>query len=189
MRPAGMNRLLLIGAAWMLSLACAAAAGWAARAPAAAAATDAAPVAGSRDAPFQGWLPDAPAAAAARPAEPALPMPPRVVPAAVAAASADEALPYLSGTDSDRYLALGRARTERRAVPTPVLQALLFGPGSSGLRLAALELWAESLEGDPPAQQALFEQALQVSDDAVRAEARARLDEALQVRHRLPGKP
>jgi ribosomal protein L11 methylase PrmA len=74
-------------------------------------------------------------------------------------------------------------------VAPQVLQAMLFGGGSSSLRLAALELWAEGLDADPRAQQALFEQALLVSDDVVRAEASARLDETLQRRQRLAGSP
>lgn len=181
-----MYRPVLVGAAWLASLACAGVAGWTARgpsAPTAAAEVVRAAVASRDAAPFEGWMPPATPNEGLR----AVTVPPpamRAQPAAVAAASNADLGSYLSGTDSDRYLALGRARAERLVVPPQVLQTLLFGPGSSGLRLAALDLWAETLEGDPPAQQALFEQALQASDDAVRAEARARLDEAALSRQR-----
>lgn len=192
-----------LAATWGATLIGAAAAGWLARGPVTADAVQ--PALAARAGPALAFSEPAPGPAAPaplpHPGQPVLVSNLRLPPAAPAgpaavlypndaAAEANGVLhQLLTGSDTERFQALVRARAGLRPLPPQVLQALLFGDGSSGLRLAALELWAESLDADPRAQQTLFEQALQVSDDVVRAEARVRLDETLQRRHRLAGTP
>lgn len=99
---------------------------------------------------------------------------------------ADDASPWLealaSGDEPRRYGALIQARAHRRTIPEHLLQAMLLGGSSTRLRLAALDAWADRLDGDPAAQHALFEAALRVADDVVRTEAWERLRELGQPR-------
>lgn len=105
---------------------------------------------------------------------------PAAVPSAKPAAHDRGAPPQAAAdTEADRLRALARAGAPGHPLPEHLLQAALWGPGSTGVRLLALDAWATRLDADPAAQRALFEQALQVPDDAVRAEAAARLHEAL----------
>jgi hypothetical protein len=164
-----------LAAAWVASLAVAAASGWVtgrqtdASEPMAAGNLVVRP---SADRTAKRALP---VATASDP--PTMAVPPAVPPPVQPAACKEWLQPFESGTDALRFESLVRARALQQPVPDQLLQAMLHGSSLSRLRVAALDALADSLDGDPQALQEMLVQAMQVPDDAVRAEAMSRLEE------------
>lgn len=84
------------------------------------------------------------------------------------------------GGEADRYAGLLKARSDGIELPDALLKSLYENDGSDRVRMLAFDAYLEPLADSPEAMHSVLQTALQASSEAIRSEAKRRIDELLE---------